>query len=437
LSGPAPLAVMFDATATTVDSGSAFHQLSYEFNFGDDRGQTWPFSGVSKNVQRGGPLAAHVFEVPGTYTVRLRANSAIASSESTVTITVQDPNSVYAGAKTVCVSASSNFEGCPSGASQQTSLPSSLDDSRVLLRRGESFGTLTLRHADNAVQVGAFGSGSTKPRIQTASIGVGRPTTSEWPEDITLMDLDVANGILQEGSASRLLFLRLTLDDAGANNRLHLSRAVSYWVNDDTRRLVSQDQFKVPSEIFVVDNRIIGNTSSADNPLHNLTMSGARMAVMGNELSQVWEHNIRMYTAHKVFVGHNAVRGRSSDGGRHALKIHSAGTDPYSDTLIYALRRASSQIVVANNLFGDAADNNNWTVAIRPQSESYGEGIEDVIVEANTFIKGTRTTADILMVGRRFTTRANTRIDGSAPSIQPHSGSYPLSSSWLGPYWNR
>jgi PKD domain len=427
---------MFDATATTIDGASAFHQLSYEFSFGDDRGQTWPFSGVSKNVQRGGPLAAHVFELPGTYTVRVRANSTTGSSESTVMITVQDPNIVYALAKTVCVSASSNFEGCPSGAVRQASPPDSLDSMRVLLRRGESFGALTVRHTDNAVQIGAFGSGS-KPRIQTASIGVGRPTTPEWPEDITLMDLQVANGILQEGGASRLLFLRLTLDDAGANNRIHLSRALKYWVTEDTRRVVSQDQFKVPSEIFVVDNRIIGNTSLANNPLHNLTMSGARMAVMGNEMSQVWEHNIRIHSAHKVFVAHNAVRGRSSDGIRHALKLHASGTAPYNDTLIYALERMSSQIVIANNFFGDPADNNSWTVAIRPQSERYSEGIEDVIVEGNTFVKGTQTSTDVLMVGRRFTTRSNTRVDGTASSLQSHSGSYPLSSEWFGPYWIR
>ena len=113
LSGSAPLAVLFDATGTTVSSGNADHQSSYEFNFNDDRGLTWAISGQPKNIQRGGPLAAHVFDLPGTYTVRVRAQSSTGMSEATVTVTVQNPDSAYSGVNTVCVSTSASYSGCP------------------------------------------------------------------------------------------------------------------------------------------------------------------------------------------------------------------------------------------------------------------------------------------------------------------------------------
>ncbi|HEY9095584.1 MAG TPA: PKD domain-containing protein, partial [Hydrogenophaga sp.] len=75
ISGTAPLAVQFDASGTTSSLGSQlpFHHVRYAFSFGDDRGQTWPASGLSKNLQSGGPLAAHVYDLPGTYQVRVRA----------------------------------------------------------------------------------------------------------------------------------------------------------------------------------------------------------------------------------------------------------------------------------------------------------------------------------------------------------------------------
>ena len=232
LSGPAPLAVMFDATGSRLGSSGtyAFHDLNYEFNFGDNNGSIWALSGQSKNVQSGGPLAAHIFEQPGTYTVRVRVSAPNGQySDATVAVTVQDPAVVYPGTQTICVSTSGNYSGCPAGAVQQTGLPVSFDGKRILLRRGESFGNITVRHQDDGVQIGAFGTGA-KPRVQTVLIGPGRPTTADFPDEITLMDLDVANGIEQSTSASRLLLLRNDLDDAGAgaNNSIVIAGAMGY-----------------------------------------------------------------------------------------------------------------------------------------------------------------------------------------------------------------
>lgn len=70
-SGVAPLSVLFDTSKTTaVNTERPFHELDYFWEFGDPENGTWVVSGLSKNVDKG-PLAAHVFEMPGTYTITL------------------------------------------------------------------------------------------------------------------------------------------------------------------------------------------------------------------------------------------------------------------------------------------------------------------------------------------------------------------------------
>jgi hypothetical protein len=435
---------MFDATGTTIATAgvNAFHQVRYEFSFGDDRGQTWPISGQPKNIQRGGPLAAHVFDQPGTYTVRVRATAPNgAYSDSTVSITVQSADAAYSGAKTVCVSTSANYAGCPAGAVQQTALPTEYSGKRVLLRRGETFGQVSVRYEDDNVQVGGFGSGTAKPRVNRVTVGSGMtPTSGNFPDDITVMDLDIANGIGHTGPGSRLFFYRNDLDDASAtaNNSIEVGAAIGYFANQDPNRKVPADQYYNAHEIFVVENRVIGSTENDTVPRGNFYGSGSRMAFLGNDMGSAFQHTVRLFSAHKTVMQHNAIRGRSSDGIRHALKIHSGGLGAYNDN--YAISGgtwASSQIVLANNLFGDPQDNNAWTVAIRPQNAGAdsGEGIEDVILENNRFVRGLATNTDLLLVGRRLETRGNTRADGGSLAITADNTPYPsLPADWRGPY---
>lgn len=439
---------MFDATSSSLGASGtyAFHDLIHEFNFGDNNGQAWSVSGASKNTQSGGPLAAHVFEQPGTYSVRVRVRAPNGQySDATVSVTVQDPATFYSGTRTVCVSTSASYAGCPSGAAQQATLPSILDGKRVLLRRGESFAAISVRDQDDAVQVGAYGTGA-KPRVPSVQVGAGRATTADFADDITVMDLDVANGITQTGSASKLLFLRNDLDDSGTsvNNGIVLGGAIEYWAGADPYRVVPPSAFYNPHEIFIVENRVIGSTDNDEVPLANLQGIGSRIALLGNDFGRASQHTVRLYRAHKSVIAHNALRGFSSDGLRHSLKLHSGGLGAYNDN--YATSGAawaSSQIIVANNLMGDPADNNAWTVAIRPQNDGpdSNEGIEDVIVENNRFARGPRTNADVIVVGRRMTTRGNARtVEGQSLSIGyvHQATSYPLlPQAWKGPYFTR
>src|SRR5262245_21438822 len=99
VSGPAPLAVLFDATTTTDSNGSVdtFKDIGYKFTFGDPSSGTWTQSGKSKNEQIGAPLAAHVFESAGTFVVQVMAKDAAgASTTASVTVTVTAPDTYYA-----------------------------------------------------------------------------------------------------------------------------------------------------------------------------------------------------------------------------------------------------------------------------------------------------------------------------------------------------
>ena len=434
LRGPAPLAVLFDASGTSVPTGNAFHQLSYEFNFGDDRSLTWPVSGQPKNIQRGGPIAAHVFDLPGTYVVRVRTQSTTGYSDSTVTVTVQNPDSAYSGTNTVCVSTSATYTGCPSGAATQTTLPSSYAGKRVLLRGGESFGTVTIRHADDNVVVGAFGGGA-KPRVERVGIGEGViPVAGVFPDEVTVMDLDIANGLSHQSSGSRYLFYRNDLVRVGGDNAIEIGGALDYWAVTSGHPVST---FYVPREIFIVENRVIGQVNSTQTSFLNFQGGGSRFALLGNDMGKAQQHTVRLFAAHKSVIAHNALRGQSSDGIRHALKLHSGGLLPYADNYATTMGRwASSQIVIANNLFSDSNDNNSFTSGAAPQNTLEAEGIEDVIAENNRFHRGPNTNTEMYFVGRRMTARGNARVDGGPLSISARSTvTYNLPADWLGPYW--
>jgi hypothetical protein len=442
--GPAPLAVFFDATGSTdTTSGlDTFRQLGYAFSFGDSNSGNWAISGEPKGSQRGGPLAAHVFDTPGSYVVRVRAQNAAGEfSDTTAMITVQDPNTVYSGTSTVCVSSSGNYAGCPPGATRQTSLPSSYDGKRVLLRRGESFGAIQIAYADDAVIVGPYGSG-TKPRVSGVQIGSNAtPTIADFPDDITIMDLDIANGIRHFATGSRFLLYRNNLDDtqASANNSIDIGGAFEWFAGSDSNRVLPQSAFVYPREIFIVENRVIGTTDSDQLPSMNFSALGSRIVLLGNDMGRAFYHTARPWRLHKSVIAHNALRGQSSDGQRVALKLHSGGLGAYDES--YAVSGSSwatTQIVIANNLFGDPSDNNSWTVVIAPQNNESAEGIQDVIVENNRFVRGPNTITDLRLAGRRITTRGNVFSAPNSFNIVTLSAGGPyfnLPSSWLGPYF--
>jgi hypothetical protein len=433
VSGTAPLAVLFDATGTTAASGiDPFRQITYSFNFGDERGETWAVDGAAKNTQVGGPIAAHVFNTPGTFTATVTTAD---GSTASVQVVVADPASVYAGTKTVCVSPAKNYTGCPAGATQASAYPAlPWSGKRVLLHAGESFGAIGLEDGNAGVQVGSYGTGA-KPTVASVGVGDWRPATTAFATDITVMDLNVTGGITQS-IGNRVLFLRNTVAAASGGVAMSLG-SEAYWALSDPYRKVASSAFYNAREIFYVENVAIGPTVTSWQ--YGIYGSGSRVALMGNRVGKQVYHSIRITSLNKGFIAHNEMQGISQDGTYHALKLHSDGLLPYADSFIGPTDGvsgwASSQIVVANNLIGNAADNNPWTAAICPQNDQYAEGIKDVMIENNRFVKGVGTQTNLVLGGSNLTYRGNTVTNGSALSQSiGHTGALPA--AWKGPYYD-
>ena len=308
---------------------------------------------------------------------------------------------------------------------------------RVLLRSGETFGSINIAHGSQNVQVGAFGTGA-KPRVSDITVGTVRPTSSAFPRDISIMDLNVLQGFEQYATMSQLLLYRNTFDPPTGGpvvTQINLASAMDYVVGNNA---LARSQYTQPKELFIVENQVRGNTS---NPMIGMAGLGSQFVIMGNDIGTAQQHTVRIWAMHKGYIAHNAFRGRSSDGIRHALKVHSGGLGDYNDN--YAISGstwASRQIVIGNNRLGDATDNNSWTGVAGPQNNSSEsrEGLEDVVLENNVFHRGPNTNTEFILMGRRMTTRGNTRADGGSPNINQYNYSYQLlPSEWVGPFYNQ
>jgi hypothetical protein len=113
VSGVAPLGVFFDTAGTTsASTDRPFLDLAYCWDFADpDSGSFTMTTGHARN-QAKGPVAAHVFEKPGTYKVTVSARDRQGRvATRAIEIRVDDPNAVFAGDATTCFSSSGNFSG--------------------------------------------------------------------------------------------------------------------------------------------------------------------------------------------------------------------------------------------------------------------------------------------------------------------------------------
>ena len=439
--------MLFDAADTNRSGVDTAHQVSYAFSFGDDRGQTWAHSGQPKNVQSGGPLAAHVFDLPGSYVVRVRATGTDgATSERTVTVTVQSPDSAYAGTQTMCVSASSNYSGCPSGAALQTTLPTSYAGKRVLLRRGESFGSISPRNTDANFQVGAFGAGA-KPIVSGVYTGMVSGVAS-WANDFTIMDLNIGSGgVGIDATGSRILVYRCDINSPSrSTSQVNIGTAVGYYQSNNTGTVPNTIYW--PREIFIVENDIQGVVNSVSQP--NIALMGffTQSAVMGNTIDKATEHSMRVWASHKFLISHNLIGGNHySSGGpgiRQALKMHSSGTDAYTPTVAGSTNLATRYVVVSNNTIGSPTFQGNWLMGLGPQNVDPGtqEKMEDLIIENNRIVRGPYTSQDLHVLAGRVTTRGNTvstggTFNGDAVTVQERASNNLLNDSWMGPYFGQ
>ena len=386
----APCAVYFDAQSTTSTLTSRpFHELLYQWNFGDpvaggagtctdgnpvarEAGQGSYCTGVvtgtqldSKNYAEG-PEAAHVFETAGTFTVTLTAsqgdsnfNNNLDTDEfkrATVTITVSDPNTVFAG-NTVCiangVTPSAGSGGCPAGAfgmnasaassAITTALASGCGGSgcrRLLFRRGDTFsmGSGVVISAAGPGLIGAYGTGS-KPVMANTGVQF-RYEADDWRfVDIRqeMGNTDNAAGVYSWGSATaaRKNVLLLRVDARGGQAFQTAGSTIGSGVTSG-----------IWDGIFIFDSTCKDLNHAYGNGDNCYYITGFRVAAIGNhiDMDQWSEHGIRTYAQRSV-ISHNTTEDIAS--GRSSITQRSfdwgsgegipAGT--YSGTGIQSLNR--------------------------------------------------------------------------------------------------
>jgi len=232
LSGTAPMGNLFFAETASPAARVVhpYHDIESVWSF-DDPGNfialgNAPVWGTDRNLAYG-PRATHVHSSPGQYVVTCTSHDGENAPRSeTIAVTVNNPDTVFAGTDTAVVSQAGNFAGKPSGAAEFTSVAAAIShlagraNARLLLRAGESFGGgVSISQTGGSgrrLYVGAFGAGA-KPilnlgasqdgvRIATGASnfvevivegldirGVYDPTATSQPTNVTSLGIDFRN----------------------------------------------------------------------------------------------------------------------------------------------------------------------------------------------------------------------------------------------------
>lgn len=409
-SGPAPLAVHFDATGTTAAGVSdPFRELGYYFVYGDSGAGTWAANGRSKNIDEGAPLGAHVFETPGTYTVKVGVLNPADSdfAQTSVTITVQDPDAVFSGTSTICLSMNSDHTGAPAGAdlrSNVTSWPSIGSNQRILLHAGQDFsslGTLIVSNAANRenVLISRYGSGDDPivGTIQGDSFTL--PSTTTFPTNITLANLQFQNLSTGVGYNNLTLFRLSNTDPMQGGTIMEFAGGI-FWARDVTATAPQLAALQWPNGTFVVECDLGGSLSASNQ--YFMTGSGKHIVLMGNTFDTSSSHAVRIWQGHKAVFRHNYF---DQQPAGHHIKFHSDGLDEWDDLVENSMNPASRLSVVADNYI-DSNGGSLEGIPVGPGDAGRILLLEDMIVERNYF--GFDGVNEVLLGGRRMTERGNT-----------------------------
>ena len=407
-SGVASLAVFFDADAAA-SSGSTrpFHHRRYVWDFDDDGAGTWAYSGKSKETADG-PLAAHVYETPGTYnaTLTVYESGAVIDTDE-FEIVVSDPDTVFAGELTICVSdvAHDDFTGAPSGCVELTTDDLAdiigyinADPVRVLLHRGSSWTVAwtvetVLFTADNhgPISIGAYGEGSNPNELgiyENAPVinfsgnlftcgASGWNGMWDWRiADITFAgddwDLDGAFFFHTAIDMRQMLCLRCKVTGT------HLGIGWSHW------RDTSADY---------IDQVAIFDCDLSRNYYENY-VNGERIALMGNHgydgasaiggYGYEGAHIVRSQT-YKLVISHCKLHSPTIDETNYnagqILKLHAPAENLINpDGIEGTFRYGGLYSVIQDNVFGAGG---LWPIQIGPQTGEVDERVIDLIFERN------------------------------------------------------
>lgn len=429
--GVAPLAISFDALGTTASTLTSlpFHEIQYTWNFGDSAGGAkWVYgakAGVANKNSAYGPVAAHIFETPGIYTVSLKANHGSYSADRTLTVTVQDPAVAFANS-TLYVSntatPSPGVDGVPIGANVQfvssfasfTALSNVYK--RILLKRGEVWNTAAstlVITSGNSGLLGAYGSGA-KPVIQLNTNDPAIRLTST-ANDWRIVDIDIT-APSYIGTSQRGVVV------AGAKNTLMLRMDIGpTWFglqSDSANGLYFVDSYIRDSWDGALAGSTLGIWAGKTN---NLAILGSRVSRVGGE------HGVRLQGAEKAIVSNSQL----DTAARNVLTIRGNSNDL---NLGNWNGFWTENVVVSDCIIDNSSSSGLFAVMhAGPMNVQSAERLRNVLIERN-IIKGKSFAPVEINVSEAVTLRNNLIIAtgfysgivlGNGSSVTPPpSGSY-------------
>lgn len=354
--GAAPLAVFFDATpascGTSSTCGSIFHKTLHTWDFDDPSSGNWGVTGNSKDTTVG-PMAAHVFESSGSFTVQVSSvDSAGNTGFATQPINVTSATSQWAAGDTICFANTASYTGCPMGATQRIAASynqpdCNSGDRRCLFRRGDTFtaGSLTISSAGPSM-IGAFGSGALPKFVNTGtqdSIRFTSPSVADWRiADIEFQGPSLVNVGMFNATrrTDHMLFLRTKATPGTHHSGLGFG-ANSLNNNGDEEH----------THVFVVeaDWEDFGFGSGG-----NIIFSAVDgMAVLGSKLHDAigGEHVIRFQHSERSLVSNSSLRDQASK-----KLLLTARTFDLGGSCSAGCGELARKLVIVQSLFGTRAD---------------------------------------------------------------------------------
>ncbi len=426
ITGPAPLAVHFSARASEsnlwADESEAFRKAACHFDFGyDASGRTaignWTHSSQPKWKHVGGPITGHVFETPGTYTVRVRVGDGTNTDDASVTVVVQNPDTVYATTDTICLHMGAGGSGGPTGCTYSNisggAWPTWASNKRYLLHEGADFsslGAITLAGLNN-IQIGSYGSGA-KPIVRAITVGTTTAPSSTAFRDynVVVSDLQQQQGYTLSANGVHMadvLLLRIDNDNGIALNCGINTAWAGYTTAQKSYARWNKRICAVECDAVITGGPRLTTENNA------MRINGTTQAlIMGCEsdpgvYSQPsWttanhncEHGFRVFAADSMFCAHNYVHNPLAT--KHHIKLHSAtnGTSAsapfmgdYSDFLNACSTAdtgnkgiASRWNVLHYNVLGGGVDDEaSWSLEVGVQNSTEMETVRDTIIEFTT-----------------------------------------------------
>ena len=401
-SGVAPLAISFDATATTsLTTERPFHDLHYRWDYGDPSSGEWATSRKSKN-QDTGAVGGHVYETPGIYTATLTVtDNAGATTQQTVQITVEDPDVVFSGANTICISTGTDFTGAPAGAQQITTtswseIANALGTGkRVLLKRGDTWIYDGVRRSltfPGPGILGAFGSGP-KPVLTFDKDGtdqifwMGTGSTPNQFGDFRFMDLDIRGRgynwrfLHAEGACHDVTVLRVDMQEGSVFLNLAPS-ILSYYNNNDRPGHTMFSGFAIVETRY---HKVVGDGGEF-NARHIAYIGMVRSMFLGNVWndSERGEHVLRVPFAQRLLIAHNELS--NTRARKHLIKLHGGGLSDYNGQPVPPGENQTKFVTIADNYFTSALG--DWLISVGPQNDTSAEYTRDIVIERNEVLFG-------------------------------------------------